>query len=170
MSVEARGKTVTPLRRPVPPRDGRSAPLLPAPYNPWDAAEELGLHIRYAPLRDSWAWWVPSRRLVIMADRMTNTQERCALAHEVEHARHNHGECHSPMPVKHLWAKRQETRADEGAARKLIPAVDLEVVLNWATSPEEAAQELNVTEHMFRVRLRVRRRELECLDTSRTGG
>jgi Zn-dependent peptidase ImmA (M78 family) len=140
------------------------------PYNPWDAAEELGLHIRYAPLRDSWSWWVPSDRLVVMANRLTQVQERCALAHEIEHAIKDDSECRNTSPIEHVWARRQEIRADDAAARKLVPAVDLEEALNWATSREEAAYELGVTEHMLRVRLRIRRRELEWLDTSRTGG
>ncbi len=140
------------------------------PYNPWDAAEELELHIRYGPLRDSWAWWVPAHRLIVMADRLTQVQERCALAHEVEHARNKDTECRNASLISPVLARRQEIRADEGAARKLIPVVDLEEALVWATSREEAAHELGVTEHMLRVRLRIRRRELEWLDTSRTGG
>ncbi|MFB7630665.1 ImmA/IrrE family metallo-endopeptidase [Streptomyces sp. NPDC056149] len=141
-----------------------------SPYSPWDAAEELGLHIRYGPLRDSWAWWVPSRSLIIVANQLTEVEERCALAHEVEHARRNDDECGHNTALASLCARRQEARADEAAARKLIPVVDLEAVLRWATSPEEAAQELSVTEHMLRVRLRIRRRELECLDTLRIAG
>lgn len=139
-------------------------------YDPWEAAEELGLHIRYAPLRDSWSWWLNEDRLVILADRLTQVQERCALAHEVEHALRKDTECRNTSPVEHVWARRQEVHADEAAARKLIPAVDLEVALNWATSREEAAHDLDVTEHMLRVRLRIRRRELEWLDTSKTDG
>ncbi|MEU3756728.1 ImmA/IrrE family metallo-endopeptidase [Streptomyces olivoreticuli] len=154
---------VPPQRRParVPAR---------AAYSPWDSAEELGLHIRHAPLRDSWAWWVPSRRLIVIADRLTRAEERCALAHEIEHARFGDTECRRTSTAERIWARRQEDRADEAAARKLIPAVDLQSTLHWATSYEEAAQELNVTEHMLRVRLRIRRMELECLDTSRIAG
>ncbi|WEB41537.1 ImmA/IrrE family metallo-endopeptidase [Streptomyces yunnanensis] len=157
----SRRETVPAQRRPI---------LARAPYSPWEAAEEMGLHIRYAPLRDSWAWWVPSRCLIIVADQLTHVEERCALAHEIEHARSNDDECSHSTALGRLCARRQEIRADEGAARKLIPVVDLEAVLRWATSPEEAAQELNVTEHMLRVRLRIRRRELECLDTLRIAG
>ncbi|AQY20476.1 hypothetical protein T261_06018 [Streptomyces lydicus] len=139
-------------------------------YNPWDAAEDLGLHIRYAPLRDSWSWWVPDHRLIVVADRLTQVQERCALAHEVEHALNGDTECSNGAPIDRVLAHRQEIHADEAAARKLIPVVDLEAALHWATSHEEAAQELDVTEHMLRVRLRIRRRELECLDTSKIVG
>jgi Zn-dependent peptidase ImmA (M78 family) len=145
-------------------------PHMIKPYDPWKAADELGLHICYEPLRHSWSWWVPGDRLVVMADRLTQVQERCALAHEVEHALNNDTECSNAPPAERVWARRQEIHADEAAARKLVPVVDLEAALHWATSHEEAAGELGVTEHMLRVRLRIRRRELEWLDTSRTGG
>lgn len=157
----SRRETVPPQRRPD---------QTCAPYSPWDAANAMGLHIQYAPLRDSWSWWIPSRRLILVADQLTEVQERCGLAHEVEHARRNDDECSHSTPLGRLWARRQEIYADEAAARRLIPTVDLEAVLPWAASHEEAAQELNVTEHMFRVRLRIRRRELECLDTLRIAG
>lgn len=142
-----------------------------APYNPWDDAEELGLHIRYAPLHDSWSWWVPSRHLVVVANHLTHAQERCTVAHQVEHARHGDNACRRATPVNRLWTRqRQEIRADKAAARKLIPAVDLQTALRWAESPEAAAHELHVTEHMLRVRLRAQRKELACLATSRTAG
>ncbi|MFJ9612683.1 ImmA/IrrE family metallo-endopeptidase [Streptomyces noursei] len=157
-------------RRETVPAQRRPIDALAAPYSPWDEAEAMGLHIRYAPLRHSWAWWVPSRRLIVIADQLTAVQERCGLAHEVEHARRNDDECSDRTPLGRLWARRQEIYADEAAARRLIPAVEPEAVLPWAASHEEAAQELNVTEHMLRVRLRIRQRELECLDTSRIAG
>ncbi|MEO3851722.1 ImmA/IrrE family metallo-endopeptidase [Streptomyces sp. B8F3] len=140
------------------------------PYDPWQAADTLGLTIRYAPLRDCLGCWVPPDRLIVLATRLTHVQERDTLAHEVEHALKHDTDCRYAGAAGRLWSRRQEARADEAAARKLIPTVDLEDALNWATSREEAAHELGVTEHMLRVRLLIRRRDLEWLDTSRTDG
>ncbi|MEH6373650.1 ImmA/IrrE family metallo-endopeptidase [Streptomyces sp. KLMMK] len=141
------------------------------PYSPWERAEELGLHIRHAELSDSWAWWVPSRRLIIVANRLTTVQERCALAHELEHAQRGDVDCRGiEHPSARTWGRRQESRADEAAARRLISTAALEAAMRWAHSYEEAAQELQVTEHMLRVRLRLYRNELECLDTLRIAG
>ncbi|WP_367129967.1 MULTISPECIES: ImmA/IrrE family metallo-endopeptidase [Streptomyces] len=141
------------------------------PYSPLERAEQLGLHVRYAELSDSWAWWVPSRRLIILANRLTAVQERCALAHEVEHAHRGDVDCRVvEHPAARTWGRRQESRADEAAARRLISTASLEAAMRWAHSYEEAAQELQVTEHMLRVRLRLHRNDLECPDTLRTAG
>nr|WP_241265495.1 ImmA/IrrE family metallo-endopeptidase [Streptomyces boncukensis] len=129
------------------------------PYSPWQEADELGLSIRYAPLTDTYSWWVPSHRLILVADRLTSAQERCALAHEVQHAVNADTECRPGLPASATWARRQEIRADVAAARKLIHAVDLEDTLRWATSREEAASELDVTVYMLNVRLHLRERE-----------
>ena len=139
---------------PIRPRTPRS------PYSPWNEADDLGLHVRYAPLTDSWSWWIPSRRLIVLAERMTEAEARCALSHEVQHADNGDTE-----PSDYREAIRQEVRADEAAARKLIPVVDLHDILKWTTDPVEAAHELNVTEHMMRVRFRVHRRDMRNLDT-----
>ncbi|MDT0451848.1 ImmA/IrrE family metallo-endopeptidase [Streptomyces hesseae] len=141
------------------------------PYAPLERAQELGLHVRYATLADSWAWWVPSRRLIILSNGLTAVQERCALAHELEHAQRGDVDCRViEHPTARTWGRRQESRADEAAARRLISTAALEAAMRWAHSHEEAAQELQVTEHMLRVRLRLYRNDLECPDTLRIAG
>ncbi|MCA6090970.1 ImmA/IrrE family metallo-endopeptidase [Streptomyces sp. SCA3-4] len=140
-------------------------------YSPLERAEQLGLHVRYTELSDSWAWWVPSRRLIILSTRLTAVQERCALAHELEHAQRGDVDCRVvEHPAARIWGRRQERRADEAAARRLVSTAALEAAMRWAHSYEEAAQELHVTEHMLRVRLRLYRNELECPDTLRIAG
>jgi Zn-dependent peptidase ImmA (M78 family) len=119
-------------------------------YSPAWVLEQLGIPVVRTWLRDTWGAWVPSRRKVVIASGLSDVQERCVLAHEVEHIIAGDGDCNGMVgPV----AIHQERYADKEAARKLIAISDLCEVAQWADNIRIAAAELNVTERMVRVRL-----------------
>lgn len=117
-------------------------------YAPAAVLELLGVTITRIWLRDTWGAWSQDRQRIVIASGLTLVQERCVLAHEVEHVLAEDADC-SDMAV----TVRQEQRADVEAARKLIAISDLAVVAQWAPDVYTAAAELNVTERMLRVRL-----------------
>lgn len=118
-------------------------------YSPHHALDLLGIPIIRAWLRDTWAAWVPERRAIVVATGLSSVQERCVLAHELEHALAEHDGC-----AEGDLAARQERDADLEAARKLIAISDLCEVAQWADDIRLAAHELHVTERMLRIRLR----------------
>ncbi|MDT0306183.1 ImmA/IrrE family metallo-endopeptidase [Streptomyces sp. DSM 44917] len=117
-------------------------------YSPVSVLEQLAIPVVRMWMRDTWAVWCASRRTVILASGLSATQERCILAHEVEHVLIGDDGC-APGPA----AVRQERYADREAARKLIAISDLAPVAQWAPDIRAAAAELNVTERMLRIRL-----------------
>ena len=117
-------------------------------YAPDAALEQLDVTVTRIWLRDTWGAWSRNRRRIFIASGLTPVQERCVLAHEVEHVLAGDAGC-SNMAV----AVRQERRADVEAARKLIGISDLATVAQWAPDVYTAAAELGVTERMLRVRL-----------------
>lgn len=117
-------------------------------YAPAAFLEQLDVTITRIWLRDTWGAWSQDHRRIVIASGLTLVQERCVLAHEVEHVLAEDADC-SDM----AFAVRQERRADVEAARKLIGISDLAAVAQWAPDVYTAAAELNVTERMLRVRL-----------------
>jgi hypothetical protein len=86
------------------------------------------------------------RQKVILIERgMSQTHRRCALAHAIAHLDLAHG---SP-----ICEGKEERQADELAAGRLIPLVELAAVLRWALGPDEVAHELDVTPRMVRRRV-----------------
>ncbi|MFD7996897.1 ImmA/IrrE family metallo-endopeptidase [Streptomyces mexicanus] len=126
--------------------------LLSAPtglhYAPEAILEELGIPVVRTWLRDTWGAWSREHRSVVIASGLNSVQERCVLAHELEHVLADDGDCSD-----RLAAVRQERRADWEAARKLIAISDLAEVAQWATDFHTAAAELRVTERLLEVRL-----------------
>ncbi|SES04495.1 ImmA/IrrE family metallo-endopeptidase [Streptomyces qinglanensis] len=118
-------------------------------YSPHDAVDMLGISIARTWLRDTWGAWCATRRKIVIATGLSVVQERCVLAHEIEHVLADHDGC-----ATGVVAVRQERRADIEAARKLIAISDLCEVAQWADDIRVAAHELHVTERMLRVRLR----------------
>lgn len=117
-------------------------------YAPADFLVQIGVRVVRTWLRDTWAAWSAVHGCVVLATGLSLVQERCVLAHEVEHILAGDLECASrPMTI------RQERRADVEAARKLIAISDLAEVAQWAPDPRTAAAELSVTERMLRIRL-----------------
>jgi Zn-dependent peptidase ImmA (M78 family) len=113
-------------------------------------------------LRDTWGAWVPQYRAIVLAEGLTSIQERCVLAHELEHAiAQDEIGCGSGPYADRLAAEggqnliaiKQERRADREACRKLIAISDLGEVARWAGGMGAAAEELGVTERMLSIRL-----------------
>jgi hypothetical protein len=120
------------------------------PYDPGaDMAERypewVVRHKRIAPIPEV----LCVRRKVVLVDTEGDrSARRCALAHAVAHIDLDH------LPDSGRTGRKYEREADELAARRLIPLDRLADVLTWALGPDEVADELDVTEHMVRVRVR----------------
>lgn len=117
-------------------------------YAPAVILEELGIPVVRTWLRDTWGAWSREKRSIVIASGLSPIQERCVLAHELEHALADDGECGN-----WLASIRQERRADKEAARKLVAISDLAEVAQWTTDLHSAAAELQVTERLLEVRL-----------------
>jgi Zn-dependent peptidase ImmA (M78 family) len=117
-------------------------------YDPRRVLDHLGIPVVHTWLRDTWGAWSPSRSTVVVASGLSATQERCVLAHELEHVLAEHQDCNGgPVAVY------QERQADIEAARKLVAISDLCEIAQYADDVRVAAHELNVTERMLRIRL-----------------
>ncbi|WKX70067.1 ImmA/IrrE family metallo-endopeptidase [Streptomyces sp. XD-27] len=117
-------------------------------YEPAVVLEQLGIHIKHTWLRDTWGAWCPSLRTIVIASGLSAVQERCILAHELEHVLADDAGCaEGPLAI------RLERAADRAAARKLVAISDLAEVAKWAPDVHTAAAKLRVTERMLRVRL-----------------
>lgn len=122
-------------------------------YSPHAVLEELRIPVVRVHLRDTWGAWSPLHRKIALASGLSPVQERCVLAHELEHALADDLGCGVGLYAAHPRAIPQERRADTLAARKLISISDLAAVAQWADDIRLAAVELEVTERMLRVRL-----------------
>ncbi|MEU3620651.1 ImmA/IrrE family metallo-endopeptidase [Streptomyces sp. NPDC006872] len=117
-------------------------------YAPAVILDQLGIVVVRTWLRDTWGAWSRDRQRIVIASGLSAVQERCVLAHELEHVYADDADCNSP--VERI---RQERRADLEAARKLIAISDLAEVAQWAADTYTAAAELRVTERLLEVRL-----------------
>ncbi|WP_405909613.1 ImmA/IrrE family metallo-endopeptidase [Streptomyces sp. NBC_00828] len=118
-------------------------------YTPAVALDDLGIRVVRTWLRDTWgAWSREHRDVVVVASGLSAVQERCVLAHELEHVLADDTDCGG-----YIASIRQERRADIEAARKLVAISDLAEVAQWAPDIQSAAHELHVTERMLQVRL-----------------
>jgi hypothetical protein len=88
------------------------------------------------------------RRVILLDTEADRAARRCALAHAVAHIDLGH------TPESGKTGRRYEAAADQLAACRLIHLERLADVLSWALGPDEVADELDVTEHMVRVRVR----------------
>lgn len=132
-------------------------------YEPIRACRELGIPIRRMRLRDTWGAWVPQYETIVLAEGLGPIQERCVLAHELEHAlSRDVGPCGcgpyaERTAVRNRFTtltRRQESRADRRAARKLIEISELAEAAQWAFDDLTVlATHLRVTERMLRIRL-----------------
>ncbi|WP_159073664.1 ImmA/IrrE family metallo-endopeptidase [Streptomyces sp. RTd22] len=117
-------------------------------YRPTVVLDHLGIRVTRTWLRDTWGAWCSDRKTIVVASNLSPVQERCVLAHEVEHVLADDVTCGwGPLAV------RLERAADREAARKLIAISDLAEVAQWAPDVHAAAEELQVTERMLQVRL-----------------
>lgn len=131
-------------------------------YEPQQVCADLGISVERMWLRDTWGAWVPRYQAIVLADGLSPVQERCVLAHELEHAiaqdaigcgRGPYADRCATEGSVSLVAVRQERRADREASRKLIAISDLSEVARWADDLSSAAEELAVTERMLNIRL-----------------
>lgn len=102
-------------------------------------------HKRIAPIPEV----LCVRRKVVLVDTEADRAcRRSALAHAIAHIDLGH------VPESGRTGRRYEMEADTLAAERLIPLPRLADVLTWALCPAEVADELEVTAHMVRVRVR----------------
>lgn len=88
------------------------------------------------------------RRKVILLDAsLSLAVRRSALAHAIAHVDLGH------VPESGRQGRRYEREADRLAAERLLPLPALVDALRWALGPDEVAHELDVTEHMVKVRV-----------------
>lgn len=110
-------------------------------YDPYAHAASLGVEVtwgRVAPGHD--AEYDAARDLIILRRGLTARKERCVLAHEVVHA--EHGDIPSPFGPINL---RQERRADQHSALRLINEGDFRRAIRLSQDPAEWCLELGVT-------------------------
>lgn len=94
------------------------------------------------------AWWLDADETIVLDDRLDATGRRCALAHEIEHVKAG------DTPIVHVWfATKQEKRAHQRAARKLIRLDDLVEALRQTRDEHELAALLDVDVEVLRLRL-----------------
>lgn len=115
-------------------------------YDPWEHAEMLDLPIVFRddlPEPDMVAGYSHGHQAVFVRTGLHSAVERCAIAHEIVHFEHG------DIGTDDL----QEERADRIAARRLIRPLRLEEL--GETDPAVVALELNVTEKIMRVYMRM---------------
>lgn len=125
----------------------------PPHYSPRAILDSLGIRIVRTWLRDTWGLWLPDRRTVVVAEGLSAVQERCTLAHEVEHILNGDGCCGVSTGETPLSAVQREQRADREAARKLVGISDLARIAQCGLDLAGTAAELRVTERLLMIRL-----------------
>ncbi|MCZ4100543.1 hypothetical protein G3I60_42440 [Streptomyces sp. SID13666] len=118
------------------------------PYSPAALLDEMHIPVIREWLRDTWGAWSPVHRKIVIAAGLSPVQERCVLAHELEHVLSDDAACGFGVLSIH-----QERRADIEAARKLVAISDLAEAAGWAPDVRTAAAGLGVTERILRIRL-----------------
>jgi Zn-dependent peptidase ImmA (M78 family) len=117
------------------------------PYRALAALEHVTLVITRLP--KGAAWWLPCEQAIVLDDRLSRVERRCATAHEIEHAVEN------DQPIRgHLFfSKKQERRATRRSTKKLIPLDQLVDALLWSRRECEVADALDVTVEALQQRL-----------------
>jgi Zn-dependent peptidase ImmA (M78 family) len=96
------------------------------------------------------ARWFPIQRVIAIDQNLRSLLARCSLAHELAHVVFG-DTCGTE---ESLFDYRRELRADEFAARLLLPELDLLARTIVVTCTDgHAARELNVTLDLYRTRL-----------------
>ncbi len=117
-------------------------------YDPWVHAEILDLPIVFRddlPDPEMVACYSPEHEAVFVRTNLHAATERCAIAHEIVHFEHH------DVGTDDL----QEERADRIAARRLIRPRRIEELSGITDDPAVVALELNVTEKIMRVYMRL---------------
>jgi hypothetical protein len=117
-------------------------------YDPKSELDRLGIPVLRVWLRDTSGVWVPRQRVVVVASGLGPVEERCVLAHEVEHVLAGDGACgEGPVSLE------AEHRAELQAARKLVPLSDLYHYRQSTHGEAQLAERLRVTPWVLRIRL-----------------
>ncbi|MFD7861805.1 ImmA/IrrE family metallo-endopeptidase [Streptomyces sp. NPDC059783] len=133
----------------------------PVSYEPVDVCVELNVRVTRLPLVDTQAAWLPQHRTIALDAGLSPIEERCALAHQVEHVLAGHtigcgiGTYAERPLVRASFSQgtlRQERHAEHAAARRLVDADALGAIFPW-TDLSAAAAELKVTEPILRTRI-----------------
>ncbi|WP_083504820.1 ImmA/IrrE family metallo-endopeptidase [Nesterenkonia jeotgali] len=113
-------------------------------FDPWEQARTIpGLTVRVTRLPDL-LYGCTDGTCIYLDDRLTETELRCTLTHELVHLASGHADCQPPP---------EERRVRRHTARLLIPSARLYDVSRWTACIHEAAEELNVTVGVLKDRL-----------------
>jgi Zn-dependent peptidase ImmA (M78 family) len=122
-------------------------------YNPWAHVQDMAdVLVAVDHLEHADAYWEPDERVILLDRRLTQRQRRSRLAHELAHMEAG-DECCEHGPDGHRLAMRQERRANDTAARRLITIGALAEALLWACDVDELAEDLHVDEDTVRARI-----------------
>jgi Zn-dependent peptidase ImmA (M78 family) len=125
-------------------------------YDPWHdlrSREHLTLAFSRLPLGQALYFHdVPG---IVLDERLSRVERRCALAHELAHLDLGHLEQAAQCGLQETAriARRMEVHADQLASRRLVPVERLAEVAVCYSERSQVADALNVTEHLLAVRL-----------------
>lgn len=119
-------------------------------YDPHAHADELGLEVRYHPLRTCFGLYVADESLILLRPKMRAAVERSVLAHEIAHHLLGHT---SAQPG--VWGLKQEHAADRWAATALIDDRRLRDLARATPDRARWAIELGVSGDLLDVYLKI---------------
>jgi Zn-dependent peptidase ImmA (M78 family) len=124
-------------------------------YSPWQAVgEHPHIEVVVTRLPAGRGWWLPDVQGIALDDRLDQAERRSVLEHELQHALAGDTCCRDVGPDGRRLHSRQERRADQRAAARLISLDALADALVWCLGPDEVAEHLHVDERTVRARLR----------------
>ncbi len=123
-------------------------------YDPWQTLlDNPDITMAVTRLPAGRAWWLPEERGIVLDDRLSQAERRCALEHELQHAAAG-DVCCRIGPDGGRQDRRRERRTDERSAARLITLDELADALVWCLGPEELAEHLHVDQRTVRARIR----------------
>lgn len=124
-------------------------------YCPWEdlaGRPELTFVRMRLPVAD--ALYMPDVPGIAVDDRLNRVERRCVMAHELAHIDlGHHHQVAGCGPGTSRIQRRRECEADQLAARRLLSIREMGEALAPASCRWEAADSLDVTEHLLDVRL-----------------
>jgi len=109
-------------------------------YDPHQHAEELGLEVRYYPLKTCVGLYRADENAILIRPGLRAAVERSVLAHEIAHHLLGHS-----TPRVGAWARKQEIAADRMAAQALINPRELRDIARTTPDRGRWAVELGVS-------------------------
>lgn len=119
-------------------------------YNPWAELASLpGIRVVFGALDDGcWGYYDEPTDTIHLDNRLSQTERRCTLAHELVHAKVRD----VPYPDERTERHRERRVCDE-ATRRLVPLDALADMLAWADDEHVVAEALWVDVDTVRTRL-----------------